>query len=169
MKPDVSVQYYSPLQKFSHWLIAILWVLEFPTAEGIRKSHAGHAFGVKAPPLDQLSAAVHEWGGWLILGLGILLVLSRVVRGTPRLPADMRPWQRLFAHSAHVAIYLGLIALVASGVAAMYVSGRYAVLHITLANVGIGLIAIHVAAALWHQFIRRDQLLEGMLPWRKRQ
>ena len=168
MKPDVPVQYYSTLQKISHWIIVILCVLEFPTAEGIRKSHAGHAFGVKAPLLDQLGATVHEWGGWLILGLGILLVLSRFVRGTPRLPSDMRLWQRLFAHSAHVAIYLGLIALVASGVAAMYVSGRYAFLHITLAKAAIGLIAIHVAAALWHHFIRRDHLLEGMLPSRKR-
>ena len=167
MKPDVPVQYYSALQKISHWIIVILCVLEFPTAEGIRKSHAGHAFGIKAPLFDQLSAIAHEWGGWLILGLGILLVLSRVVRGTPRLPSDMRLWQRMFAHLAHVAIYLGLIALVASGVAAMYVSGRYAFVHITLANAGIGLIAAHVAAALWHQFIRRDYLLDRMLPSRK--
>lgn len=168
MKSDVPVQYYSTLQKISHWIIVILCVLEFPTAEGIRKSHAGHAFGVKAPLLDQLGAAVHEWGGWLVFALGILLVLSRVVRGSPRLPSDMRLWQRLFAHFVHAAIYLGLIALVASGAAAMYMSGRYAFLHITLAKVGIGLVAIHVAAALWHQFIRRDHLLAKMLPSRKR-
>jgi cytochrome b561 len=168
MKPDVPVQYYSTRQKISHWIIVILCVLEFPTAEGIRKSHAGHAFGVKAPLLDQLGAAVHEWGGWLILALVAVLIVSRFVVGAPRLPSGMRSWQRLFAHFVHTAIYLGLVALVASGVVAMYVSGRYAFLHILLAKAGIGLISVHVAAALWHQFIRRDHLLTAMLPSRKR-
>lgn len=168
MKPDVPVQYYSKLQKISHWIIVILCIPEFPTAEGIRKSHVGHAFGVKAPPFDQLRAAVHEWGGWLILGFVAVLIVSRFVLGAPPLPSGMRPWQRLFAQFVHVAIYLGLVALVASGVAAMYVSGRYAFLHILLARAGIGLIAVHVLATLWHQFIRRDHLLEGILPSRKR-
>ncbi len=36
--------------------------------------------------------------------------------------------------------------------------------HATLATAAIALIAIHIAAALYHQFIRRDDVLRGMLP-----
>jgi cytochrome b561 len=79
----------------------------------------------------------------------------------------MQLWQRGVAHLVHAAIYLGLLALVASGGAAMYLDGRLAFLHITLANIGVGLIAIHVAAALWHQVLRRDGLIERMLPARR--
>lgn len=162
-----NLQYYSPFQKFSHWTIAVLCVIEFATAEGIRKSHIGHAFGVKAPFWIQLRGAVHEWGGWLVLGLAIALVVSKIRQGTPALPADMPLWQRLSANLAHAAIYLGLVALVASGVAALHISGRYAPLHIGLANWGTALIAIHVAAALWHQYMRKDHVLERMWPKRK--
>jgi cytochrome b561 len=158
------IQDYSVLQKSSHWAIAVLCVLEFPTAVGIQRSHLGHVFGIKTPVTDMLRAAAHEWGGWLILALVIALLVSRVLRGAPSLPHGMRLWQRWAAHGAHAAIYLGLIALVASGAAAMHLDGRFAFLHIALAKIGVGLIAIHVAAALWHQGIRRDDLIERMLP-----
>jgi cytochrome b561 len=146
-----------------HWAIAVLCVSEFPTAAGIQRSHLGHVFGIKAPPVDLLRAAAHEWSGWLILGLTALLLVSRAIEGAPKLPDDMRRWQRWAAHAAHVAIYLGLVALVASGAAAMYLDGRYAFVHIALTRAGISLIAIHVAAALWHQFVRGDRLLNRML------
>jgi cytochrome b561 len=158
------IQDYSILQKTCHWTIALLCVAEFPTAEGIRRSHMGHVFGIKAPAIDLFRAAAHEWGGWTILVLVLLLLTDRVLRGAPSLPDSMKPWQRWAAYLAHTAIYLGLFALVASGAVAMYFDGRIAFLHIALARIGVGLIAIHVAAALWHQIIRRDGLMERMLP-----
>lgn len=167
MSTKGNVQSYSALQKISHWTIAALCIIEFATADGIRKSHIGHAFGVKAPLLVQLRGAAHEWGGWFVFALAIGLLVSRVVQGAPPLPPDMPLWQRLLAHLALVAIYLGLFALVASGFAALHLSGRYAPLHIGLANWGIALIAIHVSAALWHQYIRKDHLLERMMPTRR--
>ena len=38
--------------------------------------------------------------------------------------------------------------------------------HALLAYLFAGLIALHVAAALKHQFVERDAVLPGMLPWR---
>lgn len=159
-----ATQEYSLLQKSCHWAIALLCVAEFPTAAGIQRGHLGHVFGIKAPALDLLLAVAHEWSGWLILTLTGVLIISRFVRGAPRLPHGMQLWQRWAAYTSHAAIYLGLLALVASGAGAMYLNGRLAFLHIALAKLGIGLVAIHAAAALWHQLIRRDRLLERMLP-----
>ena len=159
---------YSPLQKASHWGLALLCVAEFPTAGGIRRGHLGHAFGIKPSTIDSLLATAHEWAGWLILVLGALLLFSRVFQGAPKLPHGMRFWQRALAHVGHSAIYLGLFALVASGVAAMYLSGRFAFIHIGLSTIGVALIALHVAAVLWHQLLRRDELLERLMPARGR-
>ncbi|MCR4282080.1 MAG: hypothetical protein NUV72_03510 [Bauldia sp.] len=61
------VHNYSTLQESAHWAIALLCVVEFPTATGIQGSHLGHVFGIKAPTLDLIRAVVHEWSGWLIL------------------------------------------------------------------------------------------------------
>ena len=124
----------------------------------------GHMFGIKPREMDLLLAAVHEWSGWLILILVMALLVSRTLHGAPSLPDGMYFWQRWAAHFVHAAIYLGLLALVASGAGAIYLNGRFAFPHIALAKVGIGLLAIHVAAALWHQIIRRDRLLDRMLP-----
>lgn len=158
-----SIASYSNVQKAIHWGVAVLCVAEFPTAAGIQKRHLGHVFGIKAPTVDLVRAATHEWAGYLVFGLTVLLLLCRTIEGAPPLPAGMRPWERWAAHVAHAAIYLGLFVLVVSGMAAMYVDGRFVFVHMTLTNLGIGLIAIHVAAALWHQFIRRDHLLDRML------
>ena len=41
-------------------------------------------------------------------------------------------------------------------------------LHEILFNLLVGLSVLHVAAALKHQFVDRDSVLRGMLPWRPR-
>jgi len=158
---------YSSLQKASHWGLALLCVLEFPTAAGIQRAHLGHAFGIKASGWDSFMAVGHEWGGWLILILALLLLFGRLFQGAPRLPPGMRFWQRALAHAAHAAIYFGLLALVASGAVAMYLSGRLAFVHIALSKAGVGLISLHLVGVLWHQTIRRDDLLERLMPARR--
>jgi cytochrome b561 len=109
-------------------------------------------------------AGAHEWGGWLALGVTLLLLASRFRHGTPPLPFGMSTWQRWAAHASHIAIYVGLVALAVSGAAAMYGGGRFGVLHVGLTRLGIGLIGLHVSAVCWHQLIRRDQLLSRMWP-----
>ena len=109
-------------------------------------------------------AVGHEWAGWLIPALALFLLASRVLRGAPRLPAGMRNWQHLIARANHAAIYLAIVALVGSGWAAMYASGRFVFLHIALTKVGLFLICLHLLAVLWHQYFRRDDLLERLMP-----
>lgn len=145
----------------------MLCVLEFPAATGIKRAHLGHAFGIKPSSLDVLLADFHEWAGWTIFVLAMVLLLARILQGAPTLPAGMSFWQRTLAHGAHAAIYLCLFALVASGGIAMYYSARLAVFHITLSQIGIGLVSLHLAGVVWHQFFRRDGLLKRLLPARR--
>lgn len=160
-------QAYSPLQKASHWGLAVLCVLAFPTASAIQQAQVGRVFGLKASEFDLLLSAAHEWIGWLVLLLGALLLGSRFVQGAPALPTGMKRWQRALAYTAHAAIYFGLFALVASGATAMYFNGRFAFVHVQLSRIGIGLIALHLVAVVWHQLIRNDNLLGRLMPTRK--
>lgn len=155
---------YSLLQAMAHWAIAFLCVVAFPSAGAIHKAHIGAVFGIRVGPVDRLMASAHEWGGWFVLALTLFLALSRLWEGAPLLPGGMSTWQRWAAHATHGAIYAGLMALVGSGAFAMYADGRLSFVHVALAQLGIGLIALHVAAVGWHQMIRRDGLLWRMLP-----
>ena len=155
---------YTRLQRWSHWAIVVLCVAAYPTAQAIRNSHLGHVFGLKGSFADQIMARVHEWGGWLALAFAGVLIVGRLRHRTPPLPPGMAKWQRWLAHGTHFAIYAGILALVSSGALAMYIGGGYGQMHVTLANVGIGLIGVHVLAALWHQVVMRDQLLARMWP-----
>lgn len=158
---------YTPVQAWCHWGTVLYCVVAYPTAEAIRTSHLGHVFGVRGSSFDRASAVIHEWGGWAALALTLALLLSRLSVGGPALPDGMATWQRWAAHMTHAALYAGIAILVASGVAAMYWGGAYGRVHVLLARVGLGLVVVHVAAVLWHQFVRRDGLLLRMRPLRR--
>ncbi len=160
---------YSVVQKFAHWMIVILCVAEFPTASAIRRTHHVNPFGIKPESVDLFLHKVHAWSGWAILLLAIVLLLLRIVRGAPELPPGMTRLQRRLARFGHVALYGTILILVVTGTVAAYFSARYfSPLHVTFTYIGIGLVLVHAAAALWHQFVRRDNLLVRMLPNRTR-
>ena len=103
----------------------------------------------------------------------------------------MPGWQRVAAHLSHYGLYALLFAMPLTGWL-MSSAHNYPVswfglvqlpdlvapdrdlshdledVHETLSNVLLGLAALHVLAALKHQFIDRDGLLLRMLPWRPR-
>jgi hypothetical protein len=56
----------------------------FPTAVAIRKVHMGHVFGVRGPALDKRMAQIHRWGGWLVLALTLMMLVSRWRMGAAR-------------------------------------------------------------------------------------
>ena len=100
-----------------------------------------------------------------------------------RRPQDAAPsrGQALAAHIVHFGLYGVILVMVASGIATVILSGGGAQLvgvaplplpdftlappftvHGLLSRVLIALLAGHIGAALWHQFVRRDRLLARM-------
>lgn len=159
---------YSPIQKLAHWLIVLFCLSQFPTAWAIQRTHVAQHFGFQPGSSDLLLHKIHAWSGWTILFLAITLVALRTLRGAPELPAGITTWQRYLAAAGHFSLYLGILMLAVSGTGAMYVSQRFAPVHILLVNLGIALVLLHVAAVVWHQAIRKDGLLWRMMPSRKR-
>lgn len=121
--------------------------------------------------------------------MGVLVGVLTVFRIIWWLAFDRRPadqpglssGQRLAAHVVHYGLYAVILVMVASGIATVLLSGAGAQLtgaaplplpdftlappftvHGLLSRVLIALVIGHIAAALWHQFIRRDGLLARM-------
>jgi cytochrome b561 len=119
--------------------------------------------------------------------VGMLVLVLTLVRIGWWLLADRRPApagsgsqaQELVARLVHLAFYPILLVLGASGIAMLVLSGALSALtgegplpdfsellprapHGLAAWALIGLAALHVAAALYHQLVRRDRLLARM-------
>jgi cytochrome b561 len=166
MKPAIE-ETYSGAQKVAHWLILALCISQFPTASAIQRTHMAGPFGLKPAEFDLFLHKVHAWSGWTILLLALVLLVLRLRRGAPALPPAMPAWQRLAAHAAHACLYAGIVALAVTGTGAMYLSRSFAPVHIALTKFGMALVAVHAAAALWHQFVLRDDVLGRMVPRRR--
>ena len=138
---------------------------------------------------------VHKSWGVTIFALALLRLAWRLANPRPPLPATMPPWQRRAAAGSHAALYAltlllpltGWLLASASPVQDLLqmqnlVFGRIALpdpfvpgsdaldrtfrtLHAGAAIALAALLAVHVAAALRHQFVDRDGLLGRML-WR---
>ena len=61
---------------------------------------------------------------------------------------------------------VALLALPLTGTTAMYVSGWSAPVHQLLTGLLLALVTIHVGAAVWHLLVRRNPVVQAMLPRR---
>jgi cytochrome b561 len=168
------------LSQLFHWLIVALLVLQVTLASLADDLPAG------AKKLALL--ARHKSVGITILMLVILRLLWRSLNPTPLLPLTLKPYERLLARTTHGLLYLLLFAMPLSGW--MMSSARgfpvswfgfftlpdlvpknkalYEALittHETLACVLAAVVVLHVAAALKHHFMLRDDVLRRMLPF----
>lgn len=135
----------------------------------------------------------HKWAGISILALSAVRLLWRLANRPPPLPQAMLQamprWQRVAHHGTHLLMYLLFFAVPLTGWAYSSAAGFPIVwlgvlplpdlvapnkewaeiikqLHEITAFSLAGLVGLHVAAALKHQFIDRDGLLDRMRPGR---
>ncbi len=176
---------YTAVAKSFHWLIALLIFVLFPLA-WVMDDFSGLA-KFKAYNL-------HKSLGITVLCLMVLRVLWRAVSPAPALPSTMPRLERAGAHLGHFALYLTLFLMPLSGWAMISSSDKPSVLfqytafplipwlselpadekksyahlfenvHGFLANVLLGLIAIHIAASLRHAILLKDGILSRMVP-----
>jgi len=171
-----------------HWAIAFGIILQI--VMGLGMTHLPVTIGTKFW-LYQL----HKSIGITILFAVFLRLLWRLTHTPPALPATMPALERRAASATHLALYGFMLALPFSGWALVSVSpyniptvlyglipwpdlpvlstlpDKHAAdavasfIHSRLAFILIGLLTLHVAAALRHHFILRDGILRRMLPF----
>jgi len=155
-----------------HWLTAALILALFAT--GLLAAGQADA-GAKLALVR-----FHVPLGTAVLVLTLLrIVWWWVADRHPDLPADQPRWQKFAARAVHVMLYLVILLLAASGIATLVLSGALPAIiagttlpdfetvlprlvHGIASRLLLGLLALHIGAALYHQFIRRDHLLARM-------
>ena len=141
---------YSLIQIVLHWTIAllVLWNL-FVSEEPGRNGAVGF--------LEQ----THVWFGIAILVLVALRIVLRLTRGVPA-PVETNELQALAAHITHLLFYILLIFMPVTGILTYYFGLPLGGIHHLGEPVFIVLIAVHVLATLWHQFVKRDNIISRM-------
>ncbi len=170
-----------------HWAIALLIVGQI--VGGIYM----HNLPNSAPAKFDIFQ-LHKSFGLTILALTFVRLGWRLFHEAPALPEAMPGWQKLAARATHWLFYFLMLAVPVLGLAAVSVSpkdiptewfglfvvphlgfldpgadpaateGLFMELHKALSIAIVGLLALHVAAALKHGLVNRDGVLRSMAP-----
>jgi cytochrome b561 len=152
---------YSRIQIRLHWLVFVLLVVQFILHEPITEAFDQIEDGLVPAFYPQVAA--HVFGGFLIFVLAAARLWIRLDRGVPPLPASDPPMQRMAAHLTHYSLYALLFAMPVSGAVAWFRGNEAAAdAHSVMRFVLIALVALHVLASLYHQFVLKDGLLQRM-------
>ena len=168
------------VSKLLHWLVVLLIVNQWVIAERADSLPIGIA------KLQAL--AWHKSFGITILMLAVLRLAWRWVNPVPDLTADTRPWERVLAKLSHFLLYALIFAMPLSGWL-MSSAKNFPVswfrlfqlpdlvapdertyqlmrdLHHLLFDLLVVVAAVHVAGALKHHFIDRNDVLKRILPF----
>jgi len=134
---------------------------------------------------------LHKSLGFLSLAFLLLRLGARFARPSPPAPPTMRDWERRLAGLTHAALYALLLMAAFSGWlrvssaiiaipsrffglfvipnlvgADAALSANMALLHYIVSRLIIGLLILHIAAALKHHLVDGDDILVRMLPSR---
>ncbi|MGE7956049.1 cytochrome b [Pseudomonas sp. NPDC089530] len=170
-------KHFAPLARLLHWLMALLILAMLFIGAGMVASVSER---------HQWLIHLHKPLGIAILLLVIVRLVVRFSTRQPPLPADLPGWQVLAAKASHGLLYalmlilplLGWAMISAAGDPVMLGSalrlpsilpadaGLFALLrkaHGFLAYLLFLTVLLHLAAALFHGWIRRDGVLQSML------
>jgi len=170
------VSRYHPLLVTLHWLLAVLIVgaliLGFFVLAAMPNSD----------PQKLGLLLAHMAGGMLILGLMVIRLIVRILTSKPASATTGSPLLDRIAPITHYGFYLLVLLMVATGFATAIRAGlnrivfqgsgeplpesftvyRPFVAHGYLAALLAAFIALHVLAAFYHQFVRKDGLFRRM-------
>jgi cytochrome b561 len=161
-----------------HWIVAALLVVQFLAGWNLD----AHDSGMPAGPISNLHASLGIAIGLLVL----YRLVTRFIRKVPQLPT-LPAWQRHAAETVHVLLLVMLIVMPVAGVVTALNEGAAFVLfgfvplpmmtpsegladlmeetHELGATILLALAGVHIAAALYHHFILKDDVLRRMLPF----
>ena len=167
---------FNPLQRLLHWLMALCILAMLFIGVGMVST---------ITPKYLTLVAIHKPLGIAILVLALIRLALRLRFGAPSLPADLPESMKLAAHLSHYVLYALMIAMPLIGWAMLSAAAYPVVLipgwhlpailpqsdrlhtllwsaHFYLAFAFFAVILLHVAAALFHALVRRDEVFDSM-------
>jgi cytochrome b561 len=170
---------YPATSKLLHWLVAVCVLVTIPIAIWMTNVEKG--------PFQDSLYNLHKSIGVLILILMLLRLANRLIVGAPAPDPALEPWQRSVSSTVHTLLYVLLLAMPIVGYTANSAYGASTpffglfelppvvgknedlskllfMLHRWTGYAVAALALLHIGAALQHYFIRRDGVLQRMLP-----
>ncbi len=158
-----TVKGYSRAQVLLHWSVVVLIVFQYAASDSIVAAWSDHLKGRPPSAAPPAAALLHIAAGLLILLLALTRIALRMTSGAPKPPEDESWFLRFSAEAVHISIYGLLLLLPLLGAAAWFLDIEFAALaHAYLQFVLLGLIAMHVAGALFQHVVRRSGVLMRM-------
>jgi cytochrome b561 len=177
--PTAALSHYTRTAKLLHWLIAFMIVGSLCVGWYM----TGLPMSVQRLKLFNW----HKWAGVTILALCALRLLWRLWHPAPPLPLGMPQWQRMASHASHGLMYILFFTVPLLGWAYSSAAGFPIVWfgvvplpdwvprsrelaelikpwHGWAAYTLAATVVVHVAAALKHHIIDKDDVLQRMLP-----
>jgi cytochrome b561 len=163
-----------------HWLVALLIIGAF-TLGLVMVDIPG------LTPTKLKYFSWHKWAGVTVLALACIRLLWRLSHPIPPYSYDMPRWQISAAHLLHLLLYVLIFAVpltgyfytLSAGVPVVYfgviplpvliapnpeLKAVLKLAHYVLNMTMLACVIVHVAAALKHHFVDRDDVLKRMLP-----
>ena len=170
---------YPPMSKLLHWLVAAAVLTTLPVSIVMGRVSQG--------PTQDFLYNLHKSLGVLILVLMILRLINRIVAGAPAPEPSLEPWHRIMSSAVHGLLFALLVAMPIVGWLANSAYGaptpffglftvpklladnealakQLFALHTWAGFLVILLAGMHIGGALFHYAVRRDNVLQRMLP-----
>ena len=154
---------YSIHQIVLHWLIAVLVFAQLIFGESMTEAIEAGEEGRQVSVVDGNLAGMHYYFGIAILALVAVRLILRFGVGVPPSPPETSGTLEVAGKISHWLFYALLVVVPVTGLLGYYNGDPYGEWHTYAKPVFIGLIALHVAASLYHQFWRKDGLLMRMI------
>ena len=181
-KSETTGEHYSLTARFAHWLTVAFIAVLVPV--GLFMTYRGKELNLWDDLTNTLYSG-HKLAGFILLWLIVARLGYRLFAGAPADEPTLTGFHKFASHAVHWAMYGLLIAIPilgwigVSAFPALQVFGGASLpaitgpdralaeqvfeLHGLLARLLMALIALHIAAALYHHFIRRDGVLRRMI------
>ena len=154
---------YTRAQIVLHWLVALLVLAQYLNHDAIGSAWSAIRRGLQDVPGGPLVAA-HVVIGLAILAFTLWRIALRMTHGAPPPPPEEPRVLRTLAAATHGSLYLLLLLLPLSGLAAWFGDvGRAADAHAVLKSLLMAVILLHVAGALYQRFVLRSDVVSRML------
>jgi cytochrome b561 len=172
---------YSPLLIALHWFMFVLLVVVFVTIE-IRGQFP------RGSDTRELVKALHFMLGISVLLLVVIRLAIRFSSKTPAIVPTPALWENLLAKLVHITLYAFMIFMPIAGWVILSAEGhgvpffglelpplvdknlelaeQVEDLHKQIGSFGYYLIGLHVVAGLFHQYVKRDNTLRRISPFK---
>ena len=179
---------FEPSFKYGRLLVALHWLM-FLLLIAVYAAMEFRVLYDKGMPEREFMKSLHFMFGLCVLLLVFLRLLAKRLSPRPESVSSqvLSLWLQRAAGAGHVVLYLFMVFMPLMGWVMLSAAGKpipffglelpaliapdealakqIKALHALAGNIGYGLIGLHVAAALFHQLVLKDQLLQRM-GWR---